>query len=162
MPIITTTTRTTRTYHTTAGGSSAMGEISLNTRYLSTNRGIIKILQIIVGFIICSLLCSQWYGGRSCFGEGRLGFSSGLNFVCVIVNIVLFVLNFLNIRAWGLERIYTVICTILFLIASILIVWFLIEVNSSRGWLIASAALIVVQFFLFLWDLKILQGESPN
>ncbi|CCD69427.1 MARVEL domain-containing protein [Caenorhabditis elegans] len=139
-----------------------MGEISLNTHYLSTNRGIIKILQIIAGFIICSLLCSQWYGGRSCFGEGRLGFSSGLNFVCVIVNIVLFILNFLNIRAWGLERIYTVICTILFLIASILIVWFVIEVNSSRGWLIASAVLIIVQFFLFLWDLKILQGESPN
>lgn len=38
-----------------------MGEISLNTRYLSTNRGIIKILQVICGFIICSLLCTQWW-----------------------------------------------------------------------------------------------------
>ncbi|CAD6190498.1 unnamed protein product [Caenorhabditis auriculariae] len=162
MPIVTTTTtRTTRTYHTTNGGVR-MGEISLNTRYLSTNRGIIKILQIVVGFIVCSLLCSQWYGGRSCFGEGRLGFASGLNFVCVVINIVLFVLNFLNIGAWGLERIYSVICCVLFLIASILLVWFIIEVNTSHGWLIASAVLIVVEFLLFLWDVKILQGESPN
>ncbi|CAB3399583.1 unnamed protein product [Caenorhabditis bovis] len=139
-----------------------MAEISLNTRYLSANRGIIKILQIVCGFIICSLLCSQWYGGRSCFGEGRLGFASGLNFVCVIINIVLFVLNFLNIRAWGLERIYSAVCTILFLIAAILVAWFIWEINSSKGWLIASAALMLVQFFLFLWDLKILQGEASN
>lgn len=33
------------------------------------------------------------YGGSSCFGEGRLGFASGLNFVIVVINIVLFVLN---------------------------------------------------------------------
>ncbi|KHJ90779.1 hypothetical protein OESDEN_09367 [Oesophagostomum dentatum] len=116
-----------------------MGEISLNTRYLSTNRGIIKILQIVAGFIICSLLCAQWYGGRSCFGEGRLGFCSGLNFICVVINIVLFVLNFLNISAWGLERIYSVVCTVLFLIAAALIIWFIIEYNTSRGTLIASA-----------------------
>uniref|UniRef100_A0A1I7X5R0 MARVEL domain-containing protein n=1 Tax=Heterorhabditis bacteriophora TaxID=37862 RepID=A0A1I7X5R0_HETBA len=193
MPTYTTTTRT---VHVTRS-SNRMGEISLNTRYLSTNRGIIKILQIVAGFIICSLLCSQWYGGRSCFGEGRLGFCSGLNFVCVIINIVLFVLNFLNIGAWGLERIYSVVSTVLFLIASVLIIWFIIEVNSSRGWLIASAvgimkklsskdthllsskalirticleqsimsylqALIVCEFLLFLWDVKILQGEAPN
>ncbi|VDO51378.1 unnamed protein product [Haemonchus placei] len=139
-----------------------MGEISLNTRYLSTNRGIIKILQIVCGFIICSLLCAQWYGGKSCFGEGRLGFCSGLNFICVVINIVLLVLNFLNIGAWGLERIYSVICTILFLIAAALIIWFIIEYNTSRSTLIASAALIVCQFFLFLWDVKILQGEASN
>ncbi|ETN75225.1 hypothetical protein NECAME_00636 [Necator americanus] len=126
MPTYTTTT--TRVTRTTTGGNyygGRMGEISLNTRYLSTNRGIIKILQIVAGFIICSLLCAQWYGGRSCFGEGRLGFCSGLNFICVVINIVLFVLNFLNIGAWGL-------------------------------------ALIVCQFFLFLWDVKILQGEASN
>lgn len=74
----------------------------LNTAYLSTNRGIIKILQIIVGFIICSLLCANWYGGKSCFGEGRLGFASGLNFVVVVINIVLFILNFVNLAAYKL------------------------------------------------------------
>ncbi|KAK6759763.1 hypothetical protein RB195_021369 [Necator americanus] len=163
MPTYTTTT--TRVTRTTTGGNyygGRMGEISLNTRYLSTNRGIIKILQIVAGFIICSLLCAQWYGGRSCFGEGRLGFCSGLNFICVVINIVLFVLNFLNIGAWGLERIYSVVCTVLFLIASALIIWFIIEYNTSRSTLIASAALIVCQFFLFLWDVKILQGEASN
>ncbi|EJW74878.1 hypothetical protein WUBG_14215, partial [Wuchereria bancrofti] len=77
-----------------------MGDISLNTRYVSSNRGIIKIVQIVLGFVICSLLCTPWYGGRSCFGEGRIGFCSGLNFVVLIINIVLFIINFLNITAW--------------------------------------------------------------
>ncbi|CAJ0610364.1 unnamed protein product [Cylicocyclus nassatus] len=156
----TTTTRVTRT--TTGNYYGPMAEISMNSRYLSTNRGIIKILQIVAGFIICSLLCAQWYGGRSCFGEGRLGFCSGLNFICVVINIVLLVLNFLNIGAWGLERIYSIVCTVLFLIASALIIWFIIEYNTSRSTLIAAAVLIVCQFFLFMWDTKILQGESPN
>jgi hypothetical protein len=34
--------------------------VGLNTSYLGTNRGIIKILQIITGFIICSVLCANW------------------------------------------------------------------------------------------------------
>nr|CAD2183062.1 unnamed protein product [Meloidogyne enterolobii] len=57
-----------------------MGGLSLNTGYLQTNRGVIKILQIIFGFIVCSLLCYYWYGGRTCFYEGRLGFVSGCKF----------------------------------------------------------------------------------
>ena len=135
---------------------------SLNTNYLSTNRGIIKILQIICGFFVCSLLCATWYGGKSCFGEGRIGFCSGLNFVIVIINIVLFILNLLNLAVWKLERIYSVIATILFLVATVLIVWYIIEWNVSRGTLIASAVFIVIEFLLFLWDVKILQGEAPN
>ncbi|GMR31649.1 hypothetical protein PMAYCL1PPCAC_01844 [Pristionchus mayeri] len=139
-----------------------MGDIKLNTRYLQSNRGIIKILQIIFGFIICSLLCGNWWGGRSCFGEGRLGFCSGLNFVVVIINIVLFVINFLNISSIKLEKTYSVVACVLFLIASALMIWFVIENNSGRGWLISSTVLIVVEFFLFLWDVKILQGEASN
>ncbi|KAI6226282.1 hypothetical protein M3Y99_01311900 [Aphelenchoides fujianensis] len=82
--------------------------MGVNSAYLSTNRGILKILQIVVGFIICSLLCANWYGGRSCFGEGRLGYASGLNFVVVVINIVLFVLNFLDVNAlYKLEKLYS-------------------------------------------------------
>ncbi|KHN83118.1 hypothetical protein Tcan_17081 [Toxocara canis] len=139
-----------------------MSNIGINTHYLGSNRGIIKIIQIVVGFIICSLLCASWHGGRSCFGEGRLGFCSGLNFVILIINIVLFVINFLNIVAWKLERIYSVVATVLFLVASILIVWFIIEVNADRTSLIITAICIIAEFFLFLWDVKILQGEAPN
>ncbi|CAI5454776.1 unnamed protein product [Caenorhabditis angaria] len=161
MPIITTTTtRTTRTYHTTGGGP-VMGEIALNTRYLSTNRGIIKIAQVVIGFIICSMLCTTWYGGKSCFGEGRVGFASGLNFVCVVINIVLFILNVLNIKSWGLERIYSAVCTILFLIAVILLIWFVLNSNQT-GRIVTVTVLIGVEFLLFLWDLKILQGEASN
>uniref|UniRef100_A0A915D6M2 MARVEL domain-containing protein n=1 Tax=Ditylenchus dipsaci TaxID=166011 RepID=A0A915D6M2_9BILA len=135
---------------------------NINTGYLSTNRGIIKILQIICGFIVCSLLCANWYGGKSCFGEGRLGYCSGLNFVIVIINIVLFILNFLNLAVWKLERVYSVIATVLFLVASVLIIWYIVEYESSRGTLIATAVFIVIEFLLFLWDVKILQGEAPN
>lgn len=135
---------------------------TLNTAYLSSNRGIIKILQIICGFIVCSLLCATWYGGRSCFGEGRLGYCSGLNFVVVVINIVLFILNFINLAVWKMERLYSVICTILFLVATVLIIWYIVEYNVQRGVLIASAVFMAVEFLLFLWDVKILQGEAPN
>ncbi|VDN07298.1 unnamed protein product [Thelazia callipaeda] len=121
-----------------------MGDIGLNTRYLSSNRGLIKIIQIILGFVVCSLLCASWHGGRSCFGEGRLGFCSGLNFVVLIINIILFIMNLLNISAWKIERIYSVVCTVLFLIASVLIIWFVIEMNSSRTSLIITA----VRYFM--------------
>jgi len=135
---------------------------NLNTGYLSSNRGIIKILQIICGFIVSSLLCANWYGGRSCFGEGRLGYCSGLNFVVVVINIVLFILNFINLAAYRMERLYSVICTVLFLVASVLIIWYIVEYNVQRGVLIASAVFIIIEFILFLWDVKILQGEAPN
>ncbi|KAI6223978.1 hypothetical protein M3Y95_00834000 [Aphelenchoides besseyi] len=132
--------------------------MAVNTAYLSTNRGIIKILQIVVGFIICSLLCANWYGGRSCFGEGRLGYASGLNFVVVIINIVLFILNFLDVNAmYKLERMYSVVCCVLFLVAAVLLIWYVFERNVQVGWLIASTVLIAVQFILHLCDVKILQ-----
>lgn len=59
----------------------------MNTRYVTSNRGLIKIIEIIVGVIICSLLCYKWYGGQNCFGEGRVGFASGLNFVILVSDI---------------------------------------------------------------------------
>ncbi|KAK6112470.1 Uncharacterized protein BM_BM5121 [Brugia malayi] len=139
-----------------------MGDISLNTRYLSSNRGIIKIVQIVLGFVICSLLCTSWYGGRSCFGEGRIGFCSGLNFVVLIINIVLFIINFLNITAWKMERVYSAICMVLFLVAIILIIWFIVEVSNNQTYLIITTVCFIVECLLFLRDVKILQGEASN
>ncbi|KAK0403509.1 hypothetical protein QR680_016963 [Steinernema hermaphroditum] len=136
--------------------------LSLNTRYLSTNRGLIKIAQIIIGFVICSLLCAHWYGGKSCFGDGRLGVCSTFNFLILIGNIAFFALNFLDLTNYRAERTYSVICCVVFLICSALIIWYVIEYNVERGFLIASCVLIVIQFFLFLWDVKILQGEASN
>ncbi|KAH7713003.1 Protein M60.4 b [Aphelenchoides avenae] len=133
----------------------------LNTRYVQSTRGIIKIAQIIIGFVITSLLCARWYH-MNCFGEGRLGFASGLNSVVLIINIVLLVLNLLNTAVWKMEHIYSVICAILFAIACGLTIWYIIDHNYNAGWLVASAVFLGVEFFLFLWDVKILQGESPN
>uniref|UniRef100_A0AC34REI1 Uncharacterized protein n=1 Tax=Panagrolaimus sp. JU765 TaxID=591449 RepID=A0AC34REI1_9BILA len=136
--------------------------MGMNTGYLSTNRGVIKILQIIAGFIMCSLLCANWYGGRSCFGEGRLGYSSGLNFVVLIINIVLFVLNLLDLAVWKLERIYSLVCTILFGIAAGLLVWYMVQKDNYHSTLVITTILLFVQMVLFLWDVKILQGEATN
>ncbi|KAL3088754.1 hypothetical protein niasHT_016572 [Heterodera trifolii] len=134
----------------------------LNTGYLSTNRGVIKILQIICGFITCSLLCANWYGGKTCFFEGRLGYASGLNFVIVIINIVLFFLNFLSIAAYRMERLYSVIGTILFIVAFICMVWYLIDYEINRGQLIAATVFIGIQMVLFIWDYQILHGQAFN
>jgi hypothetical protein len=35
--------------------------MGLNTRYLVSGHGAIKIIEIIVGFFICALLCANWY-----------------------------------------------------------------------------------------------------
>uniref|UniRef100_A0AC34GVB4 ATP synthase F0 subunit 6 n=1 Tax=Panagrolaimus sp. ES5 TaxID=591445 RepID=A0AC34GVB4_9BILA len=100
------------------------------------------------------------YGGRSCFGEGRLGYASGLNFVVLIINIVLFILNLLNLAVWKLERIYSIICTILFAIATGLLLWYMIQHENFHSTLVITAILLFVQTLLFLWDVKILQGGS--
>ncbi|KAE9555062.1 hypothetical protein FO519_001723 [Halicephalobus sp. NKZ332] len=136
--------------------------MGLNTGYLSTNRGVIKIIEIIAGFVICSLLCANWYGGRSCFGEGRLGYSSGLNFVVLVINIVLFVLNLLDLAVWKLERIYSLICTILFAVAGGLLLWYMIQHDNWHSTLVITTILLFVEMVLFLWDVKILQGEATN
>lgn len=54
------------------------------------------------------------------------------------------------------------ICTVLFLVAAVLLVWFIVEHNNQRGWLVASTVLIGVEFLLFLIDVKILHGEISN
>uniref|UniRef100_A0A914C8D5 MARVEL domain-containing protein n=1 Tax=Acrobeloides nanus TaxID=290746 RepID=A0A914C8D5_9BILA len=136
--------------------------VALNTHYLGTNRGIIKVLQIIIGIVISSLLCANWYGGKGCFETGQLGFVSGLNSVIIVINIVLFILNLIDLGVWKLERLYSVISAILFLVAVGILVWYIIKVNDSRGWRIPTLIFVIVEFVLFLWDIKILQGESPN
>jgi len=135
---------------------------NINSGYLSTNRGVIKIAQVIIGFIICGILCASWIGGRSCFGEGRVGYASGLNFVFVVINIVLFILNILSLSSYKLEQVVSLIGTILFLVASVLLVWFIIEYNVDHTRMIIATVLIIVQFLLFLYDLKILRGEALN
>jgi len=136
--------------------------MAFNSGYLSTNHGIIKIIQIIIGFVISACLCATWLGGRSCFGEGRIGFASGLNFVVLIINIVIFVLCLLEVMQYKLERIYTIVCIVLFLVAAVLLVWMVVVDNYDRTKIIVATVLIVVQFILFVYDFKILNGEISN
>ncbi|KAI6223985.1 hypothetical protein M3Y95_00834700 [Aphelenchoides besseyi] len=133
-----------------------------NTKYLSSHRGLIKIAQIILGFILCSLLCVNWYGGRSCFGEGRLGFASGLNFVFLVINIVILILAVLDLATWRLERVISIIGLILFAVACGLMVWYVIEYNDHRQWMIVATVLIGVIAALYSYDTKILNGEASN
>lgn len=37
-----------------------MVDIRLNSKYLSSDRGVCKIIQIILGFVICGILCANW------------------------------------------------------------------------------------------------------
>uniref|UniRef100_A0A914DTC8 Uncharacterized protein n=1 Tax=Acrobeloides nanus TaxID=290746 RepID=A0A914DTC8_9BILA len=49
-----------------------MGEIRFNGGYLGTNRGTIRLVQIVLGIIISSCLCTRWYSGAGCFGEASI------------------------------------------------------------------------------------------
>jgi len=82
--------------------------------------------------------------------------------VIVVINIVLFILNFLDLGMWKLERLYSIISAILFLVAVGIMAWYVIESNDNRGWRIPTLIFVFIEFLLFLWDVKILQGESPN
>jgi 4-amino-4-deoxy-L-arabinose transferase-like glycosyltransferase len=77
------------------------GTIGTRGVYMRTNRAAIKIIEIIIGIILCALLCGPWYGrpfwDHGCFAhDGRLGFCSGLNFIILIINIIVLVLNLIN------------------------------------------------------------------
>jgi len=40
-----------------------MGEgFHFHPDYISSNRGITKIVQIVLGLVVCSVLCSNWLG----------------------------------------------------------------------------------------------------
>ncbi|KAL3110191.1 hypothetical protein niasHT_015794 [Heterodera trifolii] len=119
-----------------------MGEVRFHSDYVSSNRGITKIIQIVLGFVVCSVLCSNWYGGYSCFGEGRLGYVSGLNFVCLLINIIFFLLNLFNIRPLKLEQLYNVAAALLLLVGIVLLLWYMIQYSYWNIWMIIAAALL--------------------
>ncbi|KAL7075586.1 hypothetical protein ACQ4LE_005406 [Meloidogyne hapla] len=132
-----------------------MGEgFHFHPDYISSNRGITKIVQIVLGLVVCSVLCSNWYGGSSCFGEGRLGYVSGLNFIIVVVNIVIFLFGLFSIRFHKTEQLYNLIAALLFLIAIVLLLWFMIQYSNWGIWMIIVVVCIIIIFILFQWDFK--------
>ncbi|CAJ0583941.1 unnamed protein product, partial [Mesorhabditis spiculigera] len=135
-----------------------MGDLRVNTGYMQTQRGIIKILEIVLGFIVCCMICTSLFGGRSCFSDFRMSFTSALCFVATVINVVLFIMNFLSMGPANLERIYSLVAAVLFLIAAILILWFLIEMSSGRVLLIFTFILLILQLALYAFDFKILHG----
>ncbi|KAI6216984.1 High-affinity choline transporter 1 [Aphelenchoides fujianensis] len=135
-----------------------MGDVKFNSAYLGSNRGVVKIAQIIMGFVICSVLCANWYGGSSCFGEGRVGFVSGLNFLMLLVNIIIFLLNLCNVHLGRLEYFFNVLSTILYLIAAGLFLWVLIQWGDWGFWRIVVLVMLVIFVFLYSWD----SGLAPT
>ncbi|KAI6176320.1 hypothetical protein M3Y97_00785300 [Aphelenchoides bicaudatus] len=129
-----------------------MGDIKFNSHYLGSDRGVCKIVQIVIGFVICSSLCANWYGGASCFGEGRIGFVSGLNFVLLIGNIIAFLLNLCNVAIGRLEYFFNVIASIFLVIAIILFGWWMIQYGEWGVWRIVVVAGLVVILVMFSWD----------
>ncbi|PAV80533.1 hypothetical protein WR25_16823 [Diploscapter pachys] len=96
--------------------------------------------------------------GNSCFGHGRLAFPTTLNYICVICNIIWLILNFLTLNRWFYaEKIYSIVCAVLFLIGSLLVVWWLIDTLPNRWWPYGTAGIFICEFLLNLYDAKILQ-----
>ena len=131
-----------------------MADIHFHDKYLKSDRGVCKLLQIILGFVITAILCANWYGGSSCFGEGRIGYTSGLNFVALVGNIIFFLLNVMNIRLYKLEQFYNVVMTVLFFIAIVLMIWYLISLWTWNIWLIIVLVSVIFIFIFFQWDFK--------
>ncbi|KAI3420051.1 hypothetical protein GPALN_003384 [Globodera pallida] len=134
----------------------------LNTAYLGSHRGIIKILQIVFGLIVCTLLCIGSHGFFSgCFYDGKIGAASGINAIIVVLNIVFFVLNLVDASQNKWERIYTVVALVLFVLAFVLMLWNLLETHSYYGETkIPATVLIGIQMALFIWDYRILHGQA--
>uniref|UniRef100_A0A914CUN6 MARVEL domain-containing protein n=1 Tax=Acrobeloides nanus TaxID=290746 RepID=A0A914CUN6_9BILA len=137
--------------------------IKLKTEYLSTNRGIIKIIQIVIGIILSMMVCRYWEGGRGiCFNDFRTGYMGALNYIVLILNVMWFILNLINIKNWKIERIYAIICTVLFFVALGLLIYYFVAQHYDAAYNIIGMILVGVIAGLFLWDVKILQGESSN
>uniref|UniRef100_A0AC34FC88 Uncharacterized protein n=1 Tax=Panagrolaimus sp. ES5 TaxID=591445 RepID=A0AC34FC88_9BILA len=134
----------------------------IKTTFVYTTRALLKFLQAIAGFIICSSLCNSWHGGASCFFPGRLGYAAGLNFVVLIINSIIFNWNMCKEAFLKFERIYSIICTILFAIATGLLLWYMIQHENFHTTLVITAILLFVQTLLFLWDVKILQFKQSE
>lgn len=133
----------------------------MNTNYLSGHRGIIKIIQIIIGFVLVSTTFGGLFGYHHAgYSDFRMGYVGTLNGICIIVNIVFLVLNLLELAQLQFEKIYSIIACILWLIASIFVVWLMIVTNSWTANPIVTVILIIVMFVLFVYDVKILQGEA--
>ncbi|KAL3102106.1 hypothetical protein niasHS_003515 [Heterodera schachtii] len=137
-----------------------MGEVRFHSDYVSSNRGITKIIQIVLGFVVCSVLCSNWYGGYSCFGEGRLGYVSGLNFVCLLINIILFLLNLFNIRPLKLEQLYNVAAALLLLVGIVLLLWYMIQYSYWNIWMIIAAPCSVFLLLMSEYSKALLSEEA--
>ncbi|CAJ0955142.1 unnamed protein product, partial [Mesorhabditis belari] len=135
---------------------------NFDSNYFSTRRGLIRIVMIIIGFAISSLLCNSWWGGRSCFNETRLGGVSAANFIFIVVNIVFFVLAILSITNYSFERLASLAGAIVFGICSAVMIWYIIQDGLNHTVILLPTALVVVQFFLFVWDWQILNGEAHN
>ncbi|KAI1701365.1 hypothetical protein DdX_16118 [Ditylenchus destructor] len=133
----------------------------MNTNYLSGHRGIIKIIQIIIGFVLVSTTFGGLFGYHHVgYSDFRMGYVGTLNGICIIVNIVFLILNLLELAQFQFEKIYSVVACVLWLIASIFVVWLMIATNTWSANPIISVVLIVIMFVLFLYDVKILQGEA--
>jgi len=129
-----------------------MGDLRLNSHYFKTNRGIIKILQIIIGVIVCKRFLT----------DVTVGFVSELNFAALVINVIFLLLNFTSLNKPEAERVYSIVATVLFLISVILNLWAAVSNSASIGSLMLSATFMAMLFMLFLWDVKIQQGESAN
>ncbi|CAJ0955369.1 unnamed protein product, partial [Mesorhabditis belari] len=139
-----------------------MSGIKLNLRFLETNRGIIKILQIIIGAIISSLVCGNFLWDKHyCWSYGNRGYAGIWNSACLFINIILLILHLTNIKIKKLERVYAIIALILYMIAVGMLIWYWAHIGGAWDGVVGTV-LAIVMTGLYIWDLQILQGDSSD
>ena len=135
--------------------------MAIAVAYPTTGRGIIKVLQIILGVFACATLCYGKFASSDdyCISEPRLAYVSVLSFVFVIANAVFFVLSLFDVSVYEFERVYSIVGLILFMVAFGIAIWADIS-SGGDDRVIAATMLTGIQMLLFGCDLKILQSEG--
>uniref|UniRef100_A0A914WMR4 MARVEL domain-containing protein n=1 Tax=Plectus sambesii TaxID=2011161 RepID=A0A914WMR4_9BILA len=130
--------------------------VQLRVDFLRTPHGIIKLIQIVLGFIDCMLIgwyCVSILGNTYCYSVSNLygdtygwqGLVITVLAITLIINFMQLLLHFLNLNnVWSnvnwckVEMIYALVGFILFMICMILETYYSIHYNVYVRWLIGA------------------------
>ncbi|CAK5091258.1 unnamed protein product [Meloidogyne enterolobii] len=131
--------------------------------YVKTDNFIIKIFQIFYGVIVHSRIeCLKWEG--LCFKEVCHNIVGIINFVIIILNTSLYVLNFLKVNTAKFEKYCTIICNIGLVVAIGFRQRYLIKIYRSVLLSITDSTTMFICFiiFLFIWEYLLLTNKELN
>uniref|UniRef100_A0A915CPE6 Transmembrane protein n=1 Tax=Ditylenchus dipsaci TaxID=166011 RepID=A0A915CPE6_9BILA len=121
----------------------------------------IKLIQIICGFVIWSLLCTQWGGSlgyglsidwssNKCSADYRLYFCAAMSLAVLVFMII----SKLSLLHANLERMLSVVFYILNSAAIIAIMWYWLANSDNPSHISISLMLCIMQFVIGMVDVK--------